>query len=145
MKNINNLLVLFLCLWLPTNLWAKESVLHKEKIDSSGLRISQTVFKEKMKHYTDLMKEEAEFTEEEYIEMVLIDNTYLLFMKNANPAYHVQAHNEYLDFLKYYMNDIIKRLEATEEGCNGGYYSLKHDLCVGGTEPNRQSVYDVFE
>ena len=85
-----------------------------EQVDSNELNISIVAFKEKMNYYIDLMREEAEFTEAEYVEMILIDNTYLLFLKNGNPIYRVQAHNQYLDFLKYYMEDIIKRLEANE-------------------------------
>lgn len=115
------------------------------KVDSNELNISLIVFNEKMNYYIDLMREEVEFTEAEYIEMILIDNTYLLFMKNGNPIYRVQAHNQYLDFLKYYMDDILKRLEANEEGCNGGFYSSKYELCIGGTEPNEKSVYTILK
>lgn len=111
--------------------------------DSSSIPISQHDFDDKMDYYIDLMREEADFTEEEYVEMVLIDNTYFLFIKDANPTYRVQAHNQFLDFLQNYMDDILKTLEATEQGCNGGFYSAKHDLCVGGTNPNSKSVYDV--
>ena len=111
--------------------------------DSSGIEISQHDFDDKLDYYIDLMREEADFTEEEYVEMVRIDNTYFLFIKDANPSYRVQAHNQFLDFLQHYMEDIRKTLEATEQGCNGGFYSAKHDLCVGGTNPNSKSVYKV--
>jgi hypothetical protein len=112
--------------------------------DSTILRISQADFNEKMDYYIDMMKEEEDFVEADYIEMVLIDNTYFVFMQEGNTNYRVQAHNEFLDFLKNYMEDIRKTLEATEQGCNGGFYSKKHNLCVGGTSPNEKSIYDVY-
>ncbi|BDS09604.1 hypothetical protein [Aureispira anguillae] len=142
MKIVSCTLLMFFLMFLNDSLLANAKF--EQSVDSSGLKISKAAFKEKMSRYTDLMKEEAEFTEAEYIEMVLIDNTYLLFMKNGNPYYSVQTHNEYLDFLKYYMEDILKTLAANKEGCNGGFYSAKHDLCIGGTEPNEKSVYVVF-
>lgn len=146
MKSIRMILVMTFLMTMNQLLLAMDQVKFTQEsvTDSSDLRISAAAFEEKMSYYTDLMKEEAEFTEAEYIEIVLIDNTYLLFMKQANPIYRIQLHNQYLDFLKHYIEDIYKILEADEEGCNGGFYSQKHNLCIGGTEPNEKSVYDVF-
>lgn len=113
--------------------------------DSSILSLSLAAFEEKMAHYTDLMREESEFTAEEYIEIILIDNTYFLFLRNASPSYRAHAHQDYLDLLKKYMPDILKTLEANQQGCNGGYYSTKHNLCIGGTDPNMYSVYEIVK
>jgi hypothetical protein len=110
-----------------------------------GLKITYEEFVEKMSYYLDMMKEDEEFTEEEYIEIILIDNTYFVFMSNSNPLYKVNTHKDYLDFLQHYMDDILKVLEATEQGCNGGFYSKKHNLCIGGTAPNKNSVYEIID
>ena len=110
-----------------------------------GLKITYEEFNEKMSYYLDMMKEEEEFTEEEYIEMILIDNTYFMFMSNSNPHYKVNTHKEYLDFLQYYMDDILKVLGAKEQGCNGGHYSKKHNLCIAGTSPNKNSLYELID
>jgi len=111
--------------------------------DSSILSLSLAEFEEKMAHYTDLMREESEFTKEEYIEIILIDNTYFLFLGNATPNYRAHAHQDYLDLLQKYMPNILKTLEANEQGCNGGHYSAKYNLCIGGTEPNSNSIYNI--
>lgn len=111
--------------------------------DSIILTLSLEEFEEKMAHYTDLMREESEFTTEEYIEIILIDNTYFLFLGHANPSYRAHAHQDYLDLLKKYMPNILKTLEANQQGCNGGHYSAKYNLCIGGTEPNSNSVYHI--
>ena len=113
--------------------------------DSSILQISLHDFNNKLDKYTDFMREESDFSEEEYIEMVMIDNTYTMFMRNSNPNYKVQAHKEYLDLIESYMDDIVQTLEATEQGCNGGFYSPKHELCIGGTEPSSKSMFLVVE
>jgi hypothetical protein len=76
-----------------------------------GLKITYEEFNEKMSYYLDMMKEDEEFTEEEYIEMILIDNTYFLFMSNSNPLYKVNTHKDYLDFDTDYFKSIM-----TEKG-----------------------------
>ena len=150
MKTISFCVVLFLAIncCAPLNVLAHDGSpscpsLNHVVSDSTMVPISQNDFKEKMAYYMDMMREEAVFSIEEYIEMVLIDNTYFMFMRNSNPQYKVHTHNQYLEFLEHYMPDILKKLEATEQGCNGGFYSAKYDLCVGGTDPNSRSVYQV--
>ncbi len=110
-----------------------------------GLKITYEEFIEKMSYYLDMMKEDEEFTKEEYIEIILIDNTYFLFMSKSNPRYKINTHKDYLDFLQHYMEDILKVLDAKEQGCNGGFYSKKHNLCIGGTAPDKNSVYEIID
>lgn len=107
------------------------------------LKLTFEEFEDKLLYYLDMMKGEEAFTEDEYVEMVLVDNTYFVFMSTSDTRYKVNIHKDYLDNLKYYMDDILKVLGAKEQGCNGGFYSKKYDLCVGGTSPNKNSVYII--
>jgi len=138
----NRLFPLIFCIALVVGFWTTSFANPDPRLN--GTRISYADFQEKMAHYIDLMREEAEFSVDEYIEMVMIDNTYFLFMRNSNPKYKVNQHNEFLDFFKQYSADIRKTLDANDQGCNGGFYSSKYDLCIGGAEPNAKSVYEVY-
>lgn len=109
------------------------------------LKLTFEEFEDKLLYYLDMMKGEESFTEDEYVEMVLVDNTYFVFMSTSDTRYKVNIHKDYLDNLKNYMDDILKVLEAKEQGCNGGFYSKKYNLCVGGTSPNKNSVYIITD
>lgn len=113
----------------------------EQTFTTDPLSITFEDFQDKLFYYLDMMKGDESFTEEEYIEMVLVDNTLFVMMSQSNPKYKVNVHKDYLDFLKEYMEDILKVLKADKQGCNGGFYSKKYDLCIGGTAPNKNSTY----
>lgn len=145
MSKIFLLIAAFFVLNLSSNAFAIQECCNKTYTETDPLTISFKDFQDKLSYYLDMMKGEEAFTEEEYIEMVLVDNTLFVLMSTTHPKYKVNVHKDFLDFLKEYMDDILDVLKADKQGCNGGFYSSKHNLCVGGTAPNKFSIYQIID
>ncbi len=145
MSKLLLLIIAFFVISLPSNAFAVQKCGNKFHTETDPLSISFKDFQDKLSYYLDMMKGEEAFTEEEYIEMVLVDNTLFVLMSTTDSRYKVNVHKDFLDFLKEYMDDIIEVLKADKQGCNGGFYSSKHNLCIGGTAPNKHSIYQIID
>jgi hypothetical protein len=135
----------FFVINVSINAFSVQKCVNKSNTETDPLSISFKDFQDKLSYYLDMMKGEEVFTEEEYIEMVLVDNTLFVMMSTTDPRYKVNVHKDFLDFLKEYMDDILDVLKADKQGCNGGFYSSKHDLCISGTAPNKHSIYQIID